>query len=94
MQLSKKIVLVALGLLIVGCTSTPQSTPPTAAALPPPAACMSSCPTLPAPPGDEQDAMPERAVLVWLYDVIDAAGACRRQHDTCRVSHPGVPRAR
>lgn len=94
MQLSKKIVLVALGLLIVGCTSTPQSTPPTAAALPPPAACMSSCPAIPALPGEAQAATPEHAVMIWIYDVLDAAGSCSRQHEMCRTSHPGLMRGR
>ena len=38
--------------------------------------------------------LPESAILVWLHDLIDAAGTCRRQHDACRASHPGQPASR
>ena len=38
--------------------------------------------------------LPESAVVIWLHDLIDAAGTCRRQHDACRASHPGQPAAR
>lgn len=38
--------------------------------------------------------LPESALLIWLHDLIDAAGTCRRQHDTCRTSHPGQPDSR
>ena len=38
--------------------------------------------------------LPESAILLWLHDLIDAAGTCRRQHDACRASHPGQPAAR
>ena len=91
---NKKTALAALGLLIAGCTSMPPSMPPTAAPTQPPVACMASCPTLPALPGEQQDATLEPAVLVWVYDVIDAAGACRRQHDACRAGHPGLQHPR
>lgn len=38
--------------------------------------------------------LPESAILLWLHDLIDAAGTCRRQHDACRASHPGQPASR
>ena len=94
------------GLLTASCASTPPSPSPTAP-LPPPEACLAPCPPLPslpslapkndklAPQPDKLGAsLPESAILLWLHDLIDAAGTCRRQHDACRASHPGQPAAR
>lgn len=51
-------------------------------------------PQLRPPAGLQPDSLPESAVLIWLHDLIDAAGTCRRQHDACRASHPGMPASR
>lgn len=76
----KLIALTAAGLLTAACSSTPPLPLPTAIPTPPPEACLSPCPTLPTLDHDS-----EAAVLIWLHDTLDAAGACRRQHDTCRA---------
>lgn len=78
---SRLIALLAAGLLTAACTSTPPSLPPTPAPMPPPEACLAPCPNLPSLPDDA-----ESAVLVWLHELIDTAGHCRRQHDTCRAA--------
>lgn len=78
--------LAAAGLLTAACTSTPPLLLPTPAPPPPPEACLTPCPPLPPLHHDT-----EAAVLVWLHDLIDAAGACRRQHDNCRAAHPDHP---
>lgn len=51
-------------------------------------------PQLHPPAGLQPGSLPESAILIWLHDIIDAAGTCRRQHDACRASHPGQPAAR
>lgn len=94
------------GLLTASCASTPPLPSPTAP-LPPPEACLAPCPPLPSLPplapkndklGPQPDklgaSLPESAILLWLHDLIDAAGTCRRQHDACRASHPGLPASR
>lgn len=51
-------------------------------------------PQLRPPAGLQPGSLPESAVVIWLHHLIDAAGACRRQHDACRASHPGQPASR
>ena len=70
--------LLAIG-LTTGCATSPsQSAQP----MPPrmlPTACLQPCPALPMAQGND-----EAAVAVWMFDVIDAAGTCRRMHEICR----------
>lgn len=66
-------------LALTGCaTPTPPSTPP----MPPmqrPSACLQACPTLPRLTAED-----EIGAVVWMHEVIDLAGQCRRLHDACR----------
>ena len=78
-------VLVALSAagLLSGCaTSGGLSTLPMATPPPPPEACMTGCPELPSPPAEAD----EGSGVAWVFEVIDAAGACRRLHDDCRAA--------
>lgn len=72
----------ALCLSLGACSSTPPSMPPTAPPIQPPTACLQPCPPLP-----RLDSRDEGALGVWLHDLIDTAGQCRRLHDACRGFH-------
>lgn len=76
----------ALLLLSACAISTPQSTPQ----MPPmqrPSECLRACPTLP-----RLTASDEIGVTVWMHELIDLAGQCRRMHDACRGFN-GLPAA-
>jgi len=75
MPCAKPLVLIAACLLSACATSTPPSPPPT---LPPPEACTTPCPPLPPLANDD-----ELAAVIWTYELIDAAGECRRLHTAC-----------
>lgn len=77
--------LIAAGLLSAGCASTPPLMPPTLPPPIPPSECAAACPDLPRLSDDS-----EAAIIIWIHEVIDVAGACRRQHDACRRSIPGI----
>lgn len=88
-MLRKTIVLLAAGLSVAGCLSMPQSMQPTLKALPPPSACMRPCPELSRLDSDTEkgaDGVSESAGTIWVHEVIDLAGVCRRQHDECRAA--------
>lgn len=77
-------ILLALSVLLLlsGCASTTMpSTPPMVPMLRPDA-CRVSCPNLP-----RLEAPDEAAVVIWMHEVIGAAGECRRLHDACRSAH-------
>lgn len=77
------LVLAASGLLLASCTSMMPSAPPMRAIPRLPASeCLTSCPTLPLHPQGAD----ELGSMLWLYDLIDVAGECRRLHDACRTS--------
>lgn len=68
----------ALCLTLGACSSMPPSTPP----MPPTqrqSECLRACPLLP-----RLDSGDEAAVVIWMHEVISAAGECRRMHDACR----------
>lgn len=71
-------VLLVCGLLSACATPMPPSTPPMPQ-MPKPQACLTACPTLPNLTTDD-----EIGVIVWLHELIDVAGQCRRMHDACR----------
>lgn len=75
--------ILALGalLLTTGCasTTTPLPSPTVTLPLPPPSECLAACPHLPT-----LDSGDEAAVVVWMHEVISAAGECRRMHEACR----------
>jgi len=72
--------LIALCLLTACATSTPLLPQPMPAQQLP-SECLMACPALPA-----LTTADEVAGVIWTFDVIDAAGACRRMHDTCRAA--------
>lgn len=72
--------LIALCLLTACATSMPPSPQPTPAAQLP-SECLMACPALPALTTAE-----EVGAVIWTFDLIDAAGTCRRMHDTCRAA--------
>lgn len=75
----KTIAPIAAGLTLAACTSMPPSLPPTPIRIPPPSACGHPCPELP-----RLEAETESGVVIWVHEVINSAGVCRRQHDECR----------
>ena len=76
MRLPKLCLLVIVTLCISACLTT-QSTPQTVRRVPP-QVCVEQCPPLPKPENGS-----DRAVRVWEYDLIDAAGECARTHRAC-----------
>ena len=72
-----KLMLCVIGTLFLSACLTTQSTPPMVRRVPP-QACVAQCSPLPKPT-DKSD----RAVRVWEYDVIEAAGECVRTHRDC-----------
>lgn len=80
MKLCKMFVMAVGCLMVVGCSLTrplPQQMEPIR--LPPPPACGVACPALPMLEGGSEVEM-----VLWVYEVIDVAGQCRRLHDECR----------
>lgn len=74
------LVLSALCLSLGACSSMkPLPSPTVTIPLPPPSECLAACPRLPT-----LDSGDEAAVVVWMHEVISAAGECRRMHDACR----------
>ena len=71
-----KPMLCVIGIAWLSACSTTPSTLPTARV--PPQACVAQCSPLPKPT-DKSD----RAIRVWEYDVIEAAGECIRTHRDC-----------
>lgn len=79
---SRMLALVAIGLSLAACSSTkPSGLPMAPIPLPPPQACAVACPPLPT-----LDEAGEGAAVLWVYEVVDAAGQCRRMHDECRAA--------
>lgn len=78
---SKLLVLAAIGLTLGSGCSTPQYVPQPEMISQPPTACLISCPTIP-----HLQTANEAGAVMWVYEVIDAAGECRRLHDECRES--------
>lgn len=76
---SKLLALAAIGLTLASGCSTPQYMPQTAIPTQKPTACLVPCPRLP-PLQTQQEA----GAVMWVYEIIDAAGECRRLHDECR----------
>ena len=72
-------VLIAISLL-TGCATTPPALLPQIS-LQRPSECLSACPQLPTPTDAD-----ELAVTLWTHDLIEAAGLCRRMHETCRTA--------
>ena len=69
-----------LGVTVTLCLSaclTTQSTPQTVRRTLP-QSCVSECPPLPKPVDGS-----DKAIRVWEYDLIDAAGECIRTHKDC-----------
>lgn len=64
--------------LLTGCATSMQALPPRTP-LQRPSECLTDCPTLPLLIGYD-----EIAATAWMHEVIDAAGQCRRMHETCR----------
>ena len=71
--------LIALSLL-TGCTTTPTQSEPQISLLRP-SECLTPCPPLPIPTAGD-----DLAVTLWTHDLIEAAGICRRMHETCRTA--------
>ncbi len=65
--------------LLTGCATSTQLSPQPMPVVQRPTACLMPCPTLPELESDDEIAM-----AVWVFDVIDIAGQCRRMHDSCR----------
>lgn len=62
------------------CATTPPPSAPRIT-LQRPSECLTPCPPLPIlTAGDEL------AVTLWTHDLIEAAGLCRRMHETCRTA--------
>ena len=71
--------LIALSLL-TGCATTPPALQPRIT-LQRQSECLTPCPPLPIPTAGD-----ELAVTLWTHDFIEAAGICRRMHETCRTA--------
>jgi hypothetical protein len=71
--------LIAAGLM-TGCATSPQaSIPQTPVPTQRPTECLTTCPLLPVlADGDEI------AVVIWMHELIETAGQCRRMHEACR----------
>ena len=79
-MLQRMLALAATGLMLASGCSTPQPLPQTVSIpIPPPAACAAPCPPLPA-----LEASSEQGAVMWIYELIDTAGECRRMHNECR----------
>ncbi|MCK0507899.1 hypothetical protein [Aromatoleum anaerobium] len=65
--------------LLSGCATSPPPLPLRMPEMIRPEACLTPCPTLPTIPTDD-----DIGATIWMLDLIDVAGQCRRQHDTCR----------
>ena len=73
-----------LALAAACLTSACATTPPLSApriSLQRPSECLTPCPPLPIPAAGD-----ELAVTLWTHDLIEAAGICRRMHETCRTA--------
>lgn len=78
-MLSRILALIAATLL-TGCASSTKLSQSPMVPMQPPSECLSACPTLP-----RLLAGDEAAVVVWMHEVISAAGECRRMHEACRA---------
>ena len=78
MRSSLPLALIALSLTSACATSTTPSSQPTPAPMRP-SACAQPCPALPTLPSPD-----EIATVIWTFELIDAAGQCRRLHAECR----------
>lgn len=76
---SKTPALAAIGLMLVSGCSTPQYMPQTPIPTQKPTACLVSCPRLP-----PLETTHESGAVMWVHEVIDLAGECKRLHDECR----------
>ena len=65
--------------LLIGCATPTTQLPPPMPITQPPSECLTDCPPLPLLTDAD-----EASVVIWLHDLIGAAGACRRQHQACR----------
>jgi hypothetical protein len=71
--------LIAAGLM-TGCATSPQALPQqTPTPTQRPTECLTPCPPLPVLTDGE-----DIAVVIWMHELIEAAGQCRRMHETCR----------
>ena len=73
-----------LALTAACLTSACATTPPLSApriSMQRPSECLTPCPPLPIPTAGD-----ELAVTLWTHDLIEAAGLCRRMHETCRTA--------
>lgn len=75
---AEAVALIAAGLLSACATSPAPSLPPIS--MPRPEACLAPCPPLPLLVSEA-----EGEAVVWVHEVIDVAGQCRRLHDACRA---------
>ena len=75
----KMVAVMAVTLLLSACGTMQQlSELPTHQV---PSECLQACPELPEPYAED-----DLAVVLWTFDVIEAAGQCRRMHEACRKS--------
>ncbi|MDY0073753.1 MAG: hypothetical protein RBR77_14065 [Thauera sp.] len=79
MRYALSLALIALPLLSA-CSTTPKPYAPRIDLMRP-SECLVSCPEIPAPTDGE-----ELGIVLWTFDVIDAAGQCRRMHEVCRLA--------
>lgn len=70
----------AASCLTSACATTPPPSAPRIT-LQRPSECLTPCPPLPIPTAGD-----ELAVTLWTHDLIEAAGICRRMHETCRTA--------
>ena len=76
----KTLALAVTGLLLASACSTPQPMPQTVSIpLPRPPACAVPCPPIP-----HLTSNTEQGAVMWIYELIDTAGECRRMHNECR----------
>lgn len=76
-MLLKNLALSALVTMSVwGCSTTPSVAPTVKHQ--PPTSCLTKCDPLPSPVDGS-----ERSVRSWEFDLIEAAGQCRRLHADC-----------
>jgi|GEM_PF-1879564 len=80
MHCAPGLALTAAYLMSACATSTPPS-PPQTVARTLPTECLQSCPALALlQDGDEI------AATLWMFELINEAGECRRMHDVCRAA--------
>lgn len=77
MRCAPLLALAAAFLTSACATTSPPSQP--RITLQRPSECLMPCPPLPIPTAGD-----ELAVTLWTHDLIEAAGVCRRMHETCR----------